>query len=657
MNKEGDFDMFERLLEPITIGSLTLKNRIIMLAIANGLSDFGSVSQRLIDFYVARAEGGVGMIISQSLFVIDLKSDSKADIPFEIEEVSIDDLRRLSGSIKTAGARAGIQLVHMGNQGMAGFFGGELVAPSPIPCLIFNEKPKELTIEEIGELVDQHSEAAQKAKDGGFDMVEIHGAHGYLVSEFLSKYSNKRKDQYGGNPENMTRFACEIISGIRKRLGPDFTLGIRINGADFIPGGTTIEDTKAMAPYLEEAGVDYISVSGGVYGSERATVSPMMEPRGMFMNLAKEIKKVVNVPVITAGRINDPVLAEEILEKGWADIIGMGRPLIADPKLPIKLKEGDIRNIRKCIACNQGCIDRIDKIILPGKDDGEDSSLTCMVNPRVGKESILTDKPATKRKRVLIAGGGPAGMEAARIAAKRGHDVTLMEKEDRLGGQFNLAVRIPLKEEIREEIDYLTYQMERLKIDVLLGKEANLNTIQELSPDVVIVATGARPITPDFSDERIKAITAWDVLDSKEEPGENILIVGGGSVGLETAHFLAKKGKNVIVVEQFNRFAADMGPISRFYLRTRLKELRVTLMKNTKFLGINGQGAIVEKDTQESTIPNVDTIVWAVGSVSKNSLVDELKGHPYEVFIIGDANKPRDALFAIEEGHKAALNI
>lgn len=434
-------------------------------------------------------------------------------------------------------------------------------------------------------------------------------------------------------------------------------MGIRINGADFIPDGTTIEDAKAMAPYLEEAGVDYISVSGGVYGSQRATVSPMMEPRGMFANLAKEIKRVVKVPVITGGRINDPVLAEEILEKGWADIIAMGRPLIADPKLPLKLKKGDFRDIRKCIACNQGCIDRIDKIILPGKDDGEDSSLTCMVNPRAGKEGILSYEPAKKRKRVLIAGGGPAGMEAARIAAKRGHGVTLMEKEERLGGQLNLAIRIPQKEEIKEEIDYLTYQMDHPKIDVLLGKEANLNIIEELSPDVVIVATGARPITLEFSNERIEAITAWDVLESKVDPGGNILIVGGGSVGLETAHFLGNKGKNVTVVEQFNKFAADMGPISRFYLRTRLKELKVTLMKNTKFLGINGQGAIVKEDEQESTISDVDTIVWAVGSVSQNSLREGLKGHPYEVFVIGDANRVRDALFAIEDGHKAALNI
>ena len=649
--------MFERLLEPITVGSLTLKNRMVMPAVATNLSEFGKVSQRLIDFYVARAKGGVGMIISQSVLNIELKSDSNEDNPHVVDDISIDDLRRLSEPIKAAGAAAGIQLVHMGSQGIPGLYSGELVAPSPVSSIILDEVPRELSIDEIAQLVDEFAKAAHKAKEGGFDLVEFHGAHGYLISEFLSRYFNRRKDRYGGSLENMARFASEIISTTRKRLGPLFTLGIRINGDDFIPGGTTIEDAEAMAPYFEEAGVDYISVSGGVYGSVKATVAPMMEPRGSFVPLAREIKKRVSVPVITTGRINDPMLAEETLVNGWADLIGLGRSLIADPELPLKLQRGDLRDIRKCIACNQGCIDRINKTILPGKDDGQDASLTCMVNPDAGKEGNFLFKPAKKRKKVLIAGGGPAGMEAARIAAQRGHDVILVEKANRLGGQFNLAAKVPLKEEIKEEVNYLSYQMERLKIGVVLGKEADLKTINESAPDVVIVATGASPITPEIENTGTRTATAWEVLDGKAELGSDILIVGGGSVGLETAHFLAEKGKNVTVVEQLNRFAADMGPISRFYLRSKLKELGVTLMKATRLLSINDQGAIVEKDGKETLISNIDAIVWAVGSVSNNLLVDALKGSHYEVYIVGDANKPRDALSAIEEAHITASNI
>ena len=656
--------MFERLFDPITVGALHLKNRIIMPAIASNLSMDGRVSQELIDYYVTRAEGGVSMIIALTVCVVDMKVNivnaegcSSIDAPSIFDDSFLDDLRRLAEPIKMAGAKAGIQLVHMGSQGLPSSLGSELLAPSPIPCPIYKDIPRELSIDEIRYLVNQFAEAALRARDAGFDIVEFHGAHGYLISEFLSKYSNRREDAYGGSPENMARFACEIISSTRKRMGPDFALGIRINGEDFVPGGTTIEDAKAMAPYLEQSGVDYISVSGGMYGSMPATVPPMMDTRGCFVPMAKEIKKVVTVPVITAGRINNPVLAEEILQKGWADIIGMGRALIADPQLPKKAQKGDVRNIRKCIACNQGCIDKINKTILPGKYDGQDASLTCMVNPRVGKEGVLLIRPADEKKRVLVAGGGPAGMEAARVAAKRGHEVVLMEKSDRLGGQLNLAAKVPFKEEVKEEVDYLSYQMERLGIDVLMGKEANIETIHELAPDIVIVATGCRPISLEINEERDKAVTAWDVLDDKAELGKNVLIVGGASVGLETALFLAVQGKKVTVVEQLKTFAADMGFISRFYVRSKLSELDVTLMKLTKFKDLNDRGAVVEVDGGERLIPMVDNIVWAVGSEPNNSLVEDLKGSRYSVYTIGDAKRPRDALCAIDEAYRLALEI
>ena len=350
-------------------------------------------------------------------------------------------------------------------------------------------------------------------------------------------------------------------------------------------------------------------------------------------------------------------MAEDILRKGFADLIGMGRGLIADPELPMKLHKGDVRNVRKCIACNQGCIDRINKTILPGKDDGQDASLTCLVNPRAGREGILVMKPAEKKRKVLVAGGGPAGMEASRIAAQKGHRVILMEKSGRLGGQFNLAAKVPLKDEINEAVDYLSYQMERLKIDVKLEKEANLQTIRELTPDVVVVSTGACPIIPEIDDAHMNSATSWDVLDGTADVGENVLIVGGGSVGLETAHFLALQGKKVTVMEQFKRFAADMGPISRFYLRFKLAELKVSLMKLAQFIGISDEGVIIKRGEKESIISDVDTIVWAVGAVSNNSLMDELKGSPYEIYCVGDANMPRDALSAIEEGHRVALRI
>ena len=643
--------MFKRLFEPISIGSITLKNRIIMPAISTNLAPLGTISQRMIDYHVARAKGGAGLIIFQSGLPIILASDSTLNA-----DISVEELKSLAEPVKAAGAKIGIQFVHTGAQGIADFAGKELVAPSPIPCRISNKIPRALTIKEIARLSRQFTNSAQRAKNAGFDLVEIHGAHGYLISEFLSGYSNKRKDSYGGTYENMARFPCEIISQIKSKLGQDFTVGIRINGDDFAPGGITIEDAKSVVPYLIEAGADYISVSAGAYGALKTTIPPMMEKRGVYTALAEKIKKIANVPVVTAGRINNPELAEEILEKGLADIIAMGRALIADPELPNKTKQKDLQNIRKCIACNQGCIDRINKTILPGKDDGKDSYVTCLVNPRAGRETELLLKPAKVKKKVLIAGGGPAGMEAARIAAQRGHTVTLLEKSDKLGGQLNLAAKIPFKKEIQEEIDYLSYQLKRKKVDTVLGKKADIKTINKLSPDVIIIATGSIPIVPDTGNNTIKTATAWDVLGDKADTNNNILIVGGGSVGLETAYYLACREKKVTIVEQLKNFAIDMGPISRFYLRERLNAMGVTLMKLTKFIKTSDQGAIVEKNGKKNFIPRINTIVWAVGTTSDKTLADELKGK-YEFFTIGDADKPENALSAIEQAHRIALAI
>ena len=643
--------MFKRLFEPISIGSITLKNRIIMPAISTNLAPLGTITQRVIDYHIARARGGAGLILFQSGLPIILASDSTLNA-----DISVEELRSLAEPVKAAGAKIGIQFVHTGAQGIADFAGHELVAPSPIPCRISNRIPRELTVKEIARLVRQFTDSAQRAKDAGFDLVEIHGAHGYLVSEFLSGYSNKRKDSYGGTYENMARFPCEIISQIKSKLGQDFTLGIRINGDDFAEGGITIEDAKRVVPYLVEAGADYISVSAGVYGALKTTIPPMMEKRGVYTALAGKIKKIAKVPVVTAGRINNPELAEEILEKGLADIIAMGRALIADPELPNKTKQNNLQNIRKCIACNQGCIDRINRTILPGKDDGKDSYVTCMVNPRAGRETEFIFKSAKKKKKVLVAGGGPAGMEAARIAAQRGHLVTLFEKSDKLGGQLNLAAKIPFRKEIQEEIDYLSYQLKQVKVDTVLGKKADIKTINSLSPDLIIIATGSIPLVPDTEKGRMKTATAWDVLGDKADTGNNILVVGGGSVGLETAYYLACREKKVTVVEQFKNFAMEMGPISRFYLRERLNALGVTLMKLTKFIEIRDQGAVVEKNGEKSLIPEINTIVWAIGTMADNSLADELKGK-YDFFVIGDADKPENALSAIEQGHRIALTI
>ncbi len=649
--------MLERLFEPIMVGTLNLKNRIIMPAMGNSLAEDGRISKRLVDYYVARARGGASLIITQSALIVDSMGEVKIEIPSIFDDRFIDGLKKLSGPVKKAGAKVGIQLVHMGAQGHPDAKGKLFIGPSPVNTLSSKDIPRELSIAEIQDLVEQFSEAARRAKDAGFDMVEFHGGHGYLISQFLSKYYNRRKDAYGNTYENMARFPCEIIQRTRDKVGNDFTLGIRINGDDFVPGGTKIEDAKGMVPYLVESGIDYLSISGGIIGAKKASVAPMMEPRGYLSSLAKEIKENVNIPVVAVGRINDPVLAERILEKGWADIIAMGRPLIADPNLPVKAKNGDFQNIRKCIACNQGCLDRVAMPTLTGKNTTTDSSIRCLVNPRVGREGSFILKKAEKKKKILVAGGGPAGMEAARIASKRGHEVVLMEKTNRLGGQLYLSSKIPFKEEIKEEIRYLSCQMERHNVKVMMNHEVNLDIIKEFSPDVIIVATGAKPGFLQIDNNEIITATAWDVIDDKVPVGDRVLIVGGASVGFETALFLGRKGKEIILVEQSNSFAADMGLLNRFYMRSKIIDCNVTLMKNTLFKGMADNDVVLDIDGKEKKINMIDTIVWAIGALSNNPFKKNLINMPYEFYVIGDAKKPGNALDAIHEAHKIALQI
>ena len=649
--------MLKKLFEPIVIGSLNLKNRIVMPAMGNGLAENGRVSKRLIDYYVARARGGAGLIITLSMFIVDTRDEVKFELPSIFDDRFIDDLKKLSGPVKEAGAKVGVQIAHMGAQGHPDSKNRLFVGPSPVNTLTSRNIPRELGIPEIQDLVEQFAEAARRAKDAGFDMVEFHGAHGYLIGQFLSKYYNRRKDAYGATYQNMTRFPCEIIQRTRDKVGADFTLGIRINGDDFVPGGTTIEDAEGMVPYLVESGIDYLSVSGGLVGSKKASVAPMMEPRGYLLSLAKQIKKKVNVPVFTVGRINDPMLAEKILEKGWADMIAMGRPLIADPNLPIKAKKGDFQNIRKCIACNQGCLDRVAMPLLTGKEPTMDSSMRCLVNAQAGREGSFILKKAEKKKKILVAGGGPAGMEAARIASRRGHEVVLMEKTDRLGGQLNLSSKIPFKEEMKEELTYLSCQLDRFNVKVMMNCEVNIDVIKKLSPDVIIVATGAKPKAIQIDNINIITGTAWAVIDGRISVGNRVLIVGGASVGFETALFLGKKGKDVVLVEQSNSFAADMGLLNRFYMHSKLLDCNVTLMKNTLFKGIINNHVVLDVDGKEERLNMIDTIVWAVGALPDNPLKEDLINMPCEFHVIGDAREPRNALDAIEEAHRVALRI
>ena len=546
--------MLPLLFTPLKIGRIELKNRIVMPPAATHLGE-----EARIDFYVARARGGVGLI-QLPPGIVDPASDYVAAPPL-YNEKSVPVLARLVDAIHSAGAVVSMQLWHGGRQ-LHVFDDKTIpVAPSPIPWSRSAKVPRELSIPEIEELVEKFARAAMRAKRAGVDFVELHAAHGYLISEFFSPRSNKRTDEYGGDVAGRTRFAVEIIRRIKELAGDDFPVCCRINGADNIHGGLTLDDAKAMAPILVEAGLDLISISAGVYGSYPTIVPFVHTPSGCNVPLAEGVKSVVKVPVITAGRINDPHLAEEILVAGKADLIGMARALLTDPEFPNKAARGEFEDIRQCVACNT-CIDSL-----------YFGPIQCPVNPALGRERELGIVPVTEKKKVLVIGGGPAGLEAARVAALRGHEVTLYEKGQRLGGQWLLAAAPPHKQEFMELTNYQTRQLSRLGVTVKLGKEVSTTLVEELKPDVVIVATGAVPLElPIPGIELGKVVTAWDTLQGNSRAGSSVMVVGGGNVGLETAHFLAEQGKKVTVIEMLRRVGADMGETVRWHQLRSLKE-------------------------------------------------------------------------------------
>jgi len=645
---------FEHLLSPIRIGRLEIRNRLVLPPMNTGYATpQGLPTRRMLDYYSVRARGGVGLIIVEAA-VIHPSARLHPHMLALYDDRALEGLQRLTTALKSYGARVGIQLFHPGRQSTSQETGYRPVAPSALACPVCRELPRELTIPEIEEIIGWYVAAAQRAKEAGFELVELHAAHGYLINQFLSPHTNQRKDQYGGSLENRCLFLIRIIRGIKERLGEDFPLSCRINGADYIAGGLTLAETQSIASRLESSGVEVLHVSAGVYGSYPSTIPPMAERPGCFIHLAEGIKGKVGIPVIAVGKIHDPRLAEETIRQKRADLIAMGRALIADPQLPNKIASGRTGEIRPCLCCNQGCLYREQDILLPIAKPASDHHILCMQNPAVGQESIkpIGTKP---KEKISVIGGGPAGMAAARAAAQLGHEVHLYEEGQELGGQLRLAARPPGKDRFLELIDRLKQDLVDLGVRLHLGTRITGESLEGLRGTTIILASGARPLVPDIPGIRgDKVSSAWDILEGKAGPGRRVLIIGGGQVGCETASFLLGRAERITIVEMLGQFAPQMGAVARWYLLQRLHRAGVQMIKNHRVREIR-EGEVLIEDSVEGgfrRLSGYDTIIYASGSLPRDELRSELQRQGHRFLVIGDALKPRKALEAIYEGTK-----
>jgi 2,4-dienoyl-CoA reductase-like NADH-dependent reductase (Old Yellow Enzyme family)/thioredoxin reductase len=639
--------MLKNVFSPIKVGSKEAINRFVVPAmVVNYCNEDGTATEKYISYHEAKAKGGWGTIITED-YSVTPKGKGFTGIPGLWDDSQIEGHSKLTERVHQYDSLIIAQIYHAGRQTNHLVINDQPVAPSPIPCPVNQETPHELETEEVKELVAKFGDSALRAKKAGFDGVEIHGGHGYLIAQFMSLYSNKRTDEYGGSLHNRMRFPLEIIEDVKKKAGDDFTIFFRMSGDELVPGGRNIEDTKAMSILLEDAGVDVLNISAGTYGSMHGIIPPAAIEHGWITDFAAEVKKVVDIPVITVGRINDPLLAESVIKSGKADLVAMGRASLADPDLPKKALAGDFDEIVQCIGCLQGCLGKI----------LEAKPAQCVLNPALGREAEIALNPAAEKKKVFVAGGGPAGLEAAIKASERGHEVHLYEKEDKLGGQFYLASVPPEKGEITSFIAWQKKQLKKNKVNIHLNTKLSQKIIDSEEPDTVILATGSKPIEMNIEGmEQAQLVNAHNVLDGNVSTGAKVAVIGGGLIGSETANHLANHGKDVTIIEMLSDIAVDEPASVRKFLLEELADKDVKILTDSKVKEFKEEELIVLKDDQEKSLGKFDTIVVAIGLKPVNDLEDSLEGET-EIIKIGDAVKPRKVLEAIYEGFDAGLAI
>ena len=648
---------FNKILEPFYIGGVKIRNRIAMAPMTTLYAGHdGQVTQQLVEYYAARARGGTGMVTVEGAYV----NETGLQIPASInicDDKFISGLSRVADEIKDNGAVAVLQLIHSGIQAWV----EQSVGPSEIGRIdgkpISTEStPRALTAKETAQFVNDFAQAARRAKMAGFDMVQVHGTHGYLIMQFLSPKTNKRIDNYG---ENRDLFALEIVRAIKEKCGDSYPVVFRLCadeslGDSNVKGGITIEDAKLTAKALEDAGVDAFEVTGGsddVIDLYVPSAYVLDGREGIFKQYAKEIKKVVNVPVITGGGVNTPEVVEAIIEDGGADAVFIGRQLIADPEWVNKVSDSKPEDIRPCVKCVE-CGGRI--IFM--KD------MRCSINPLSGREwKYLNEKEipyARDKKKVIVIGAGPAGLEAARTAALRGHDVTIVEKSNQLGGTINVAAVPSFKGKFGELMGWYLKQLGDLKINIILDKKADIELIKEINADVVIVTTGSEEVIPDITGIE-NSVLSTDVLLKKVAVGKRVIVIGGGFVGTEVALYLAKQHKEVIVFEASANPGFEVSRVALLRKGGLFQKYGVKYNLNTPVIDIYEDKVLTIGNLGKKIYTEANTIVNAVGrkSVVDEKITEYLKAEGIKYFILGDAKKVGKVTNALHEAFQAAMSI
>jgi 2,4-dienoyl-CoA reductase-like NADH-dependent reductase (Old Yellow Enzyme family)/thioredoxin reductase len=628
------------LFAPLEFAGLRVKNRLVMAPMGSCQSDDqGFVTDQTVAYYRRRAEGGVGMITVEAALVTP---DSHGHEPRLHGPEFVPGMRRVVEAIREHDVTVGIQLMHPGRQVTS----GPTVGPSGVPLNSFAPTPHVLTVDEIHKAVQQYAAAARHAQEAGFEFVEVHGAHGYLPSDFLSPVVNQRDDEYGGSLERRARFVLEVARAIREAV--DIPLFWRLSGEELTEGGYSVDDQVQVAQWLEEAGVACLSMSAGTWLTIQVTVAPMYIERGAMVPYAHRIKQEVSVPVIAVGRLDDPELAERVIADGSADLVMIGRGLLADPDWPRKVGEGDAGDVRPCIACN-ACVDLVARGL----------EMRCAVNPELGHEHGWELVPAAAARRVMVVGSGPTGMEAARIARLRGHDVSIWERDREIGGKLDVASRAPSKSEVLRYRDYQVRKLDQLGVDVHVGVDVTADVVERENPDVVMLATGAEPLFPPIPGiDGPTVVDAQDILYRRVPfaAGDHIAIVGGSATGCETAELLVEEGVDVTILEMQGSIGHGIEQITRRRLVRELKKAGVHVLTKSKVVAIEPDRLVYEAEDGTTHEVVASRVALAVGWRPRGEqLAQPLAGR--ELVVLGDAERPADFVAAVAAAAAAARAI